>query len=262
MENYLCKVIFFPIFFIALNIVISYVLLCYGKRKQNMFYNQCIILCIDFRTDRKNPRISLIPYFFTSLFELVRNFSDFFYNLIRYKSWYSYKGNPIFIICKKKCNFYSIVDILILFYLIVGILIWEYDSSPCLTFFFIWRILNITSVKISELNSIRQKRTGPNYEFSTFTRLFYLTLINVVEFMFGFSYLYHVNVVPGIDMKNSESLIRVLNIISLIGDKIRLENLCFIQKFFIFWNIFLIFIVISVFISSLGNLDYGKSRKN
>ncbi len=222
---------------------------CCAHLKSQLFPSQLNQQCSKIKFEVEYKQLSIILIFFKLFVLWLRNLSDFPYNIIKLNSSYNKQNKPVFSKCM--CNFYSVSEMLYVFYLGLGIFI--YVKFPCcldlFSSFFAWRIINITLVRLDEITS--------SDNLFSFQRTLILFIFNLVELVIGYAYLYIVNdVFEG----GLSSIFNTISILNQMTTNDRFNLLCSAQQWLVISQIAVFFISFYVFFANIGLLKF-QARK-
>jgi hypothetical protein len=181
-------------------------------------------------------------------------------NFIRLKS--RERFNKIYFkmfFCKKNFNYYSIIDLYVLLIFFIEIIIWNLiPESIFFSSFFLLSIYSITLIKLNEVFTLEPKKSALKYEIYSLTRTLLLSIINFIELLLSFSYIYkNLNIISNLDIN---SIFITFNTFLSGGIFPNNNNICQTQKNYILFEMFALFIFIMIFISNIKNLSYKDDK--
>jgi hypothetical protein len=234
------------IIFTLINIVI---LLCCSRFSNkdlfNGLYNQLFELKLSWTRLKNNKSVVNILSCILLLLQLT---SDPFINIIRLFSTKTMDGFQFF-----QSKLYTVYEYFTLGYFICMYVIWECKESSLISaVIVIWLLYTITLRKLFEFVTL-----GKDRPFSGYTRTVILTMINIVQLLFGFSFLYRYNqIITDINLK---ALLFPFYVFTRFGYTEYTVNLCPSQAWLVGFNILSFFIVITAFFTRMSNVEYKKS---
>lgn len=240
------------IWIIIFSFVSALILWCNSRRKNKRFKN---VLDSHTNTIKKLYIKLTFKKGFENVFFLVIKIlyliSDAIQTVIRFFSYINSVGD--YKTCKR-INYDSVIGYIVFGYLILLCIFWFCcDGNICFVGIVIWRLYSITIRKLWEFVSI-----GKDRAFSSYHRTAIFTLLNILELLFGFSYLYRYNQV--IIDKSLKAFLFPFHIFITMGWSDYIGELCVHQTWLIGFNILSFFIIISAFFSNMANVKYTNKK--
>jgi hypothetical protein len=172
-------------------------------------------------------------------------------------------NNIILYFTKEYENRDILIDILVLFYFALGIYIYNNKltlfNRVCFEHFtitfFKWRIITIVFIKLNEIFSWQFQ--GAKY--FSFNRTLIFFLINFIEIVIGYSFLYTTSYFRVFTKRNLSTIIKTLDIFT--NWNLPNDNLCLNQQILVLTQIIVFILIISSFIGIMVNFKF-KGNKN
>ena len=154
---------------------------------------------------------------------------------------------------KRRMDYRSSVDLLVLIYAVVTVILFVTKLNPALiSSYFVWRLFVIVISKLQIVSEIGMP--GRRHTVSSFNRILVLSILNFIELVVGFSYLYfYFGIYPRIDL---ELVLNVLKIFVTLGIPTVFTYGCPSQKILLMLQIITFIIFFVFFIANITSLKY------
>jgi hypothetical protein len=238
---------------LILNIVLFAVNNIYNSKifnKNSICTNNCLLYAYYDRKEWKNNSSFLVRIYLSIVYFFYLHL-DFIINL-------HYLDHTKLPDSYNKLN--NKIDFMVVLYFFITIIFYILGSiknSVINTYFeiiiiniFIWRLTHIFFIKLNEISIFKKS----NLTFESFNRTFILFILNFIEIIIIYSFLYSTQFYNIINERNFQTIVNTLLVFN--NWYIEGKTFCVMQNLLILSQVFIFIIIISLFIGNITNVNY------